>query len=65
MNQHKEKKCLGITLPFTVRRVCQAVFVCVSCVVLHQVVESETLCDLGSPFYSHSVLCFFVVSSTS
>ena len=50
--QHKGKKFLCITLPFT------GVF-------HHQVVESETLCDFSSPFDSHAVLCSSVVSSNS
>jgi len=65
MNDHKGKKCSGIALPFTVGRVCQAVFVCIFFVLYHQNVLGDSLGDLVSSFYSLSVLCSFGVVATS
>jgi len=65
MNDHKGKKYSGITLPFSIERVCQAVFVCVFVVLYHQVVLGDSLGDLGLPFDSLSVLCSFGVVETS
>jgi len=62
MNNHKVTKCLVITLPFTVGRVYQAVFLCVSYVFCHQVILCGTLLNLGLPSDLHSVFCSFVVS---
>jgi len=65
MDDHKGNFFSGVTLPLTVGRVCQAVLVCVSCVLCHPVVLGETRGDLGSPFDSPSVLCSHGVCSNS